>query len=70
MFSKHLNHTLTQTHKFAEQVVPEKRWHTVEVQWIVPPERPNYRSQPCGSLSHLLGYSARTILRCHASLFY
>jgi len=38
------------------KVVPEKRWHTVEVQWIVPPERPNYRSQPCGSLSHLLGH--------------
>ena len=39
----------------ADQVVPERRWHTVEVQWVVPPEVASYRTQPCGSLSHLIG---------------
>lgn len=38
------------------KVVPEKEWHTVEIQWAVPPETVSYRSQPCGTLSHLLGH--------------
>ncbi len=37
------------------RVVPEKDWHTVELQWVVPPETKAYRAQPCGYLSHLLG---------------
>jgi hypothetical protein len=37
------------------KVVPERDWHAVEVQWAVPPEIRQYRAQPCGYLSHLLG---------------
>jgi hypothetical protein len=37
------------------KVVPERDWHAVEVQWVVPPEIRQYRAQPCGYLSHLLG---------------
>ena len=37
------------------KVVPERDWHAVEVQWVVPPEIQQYRAQPCGYLSHLLG---------------
>lgn len=37
------------------KVVPETDRHTVELQWVVPPEVKAYRTQPCGYLSHLLG---------------
>ena len=37
------------------KVVPEKDFHSLEVQWVAPPEIAAYRAQPCGYLSHLLG---------------
>ena len=42
------------------RVVPERRGHRLGIQWSVPPEQANWRSAPCGLLSHLLGCEGKT----------